>query len=80
MLRLPGVSDVAVVAKPNADWGEVPVAYVVAAAGVTPESLETICLENLARYKRPKSYVFVDQLPRNSTGKVLKSELRARSS
>ena len=76
MLQLPGVSDVAVVAKPDADWGEVPIAYVVAAAGVTPESLDTICLENLARYKRPKNYVFVDQLPRNSTGKVLKSKLR----
>jgi acyl-CoA synthetase (AMP-forming)/AMP-acid ligase II len=80
MLRIPGVTDVAIVGKPDADWGEVPVAFVVAApeSGVTREMLDAICLENLARYKRPKDYIFVDHLPRNSTGKVTKADLRAR--
>lgn len=77
---LPGVKDVAVVGKPDADWGEVPVAFVVTdpARRVMQEELDAACLENLARYKRPKAYLFVDELPRNSTGKVLKAELRAR--
>lgn len=80
ILRLSGVEDVAVVGKPDADWGEVPVAFVVATPGgnISQAALDSICLENLARYKRPKDYQFVDQLPRNSTGKVLKAELRAR--
>ena len=38
--------------------------------------LDAVCLDNIARFKRPKRYVFVDQLPKNSTCKVLKSELR----
>jgi Acyl-CoA synthetases (AMP-forming)/AMP-acid ligases II len=79
MLRQTGVEDVAVVGKPDADWGEVPVAFVVLAPGtsVTAETLDAVCLANLARYKRPKDFVFLDRLPRNSTGKVLKAELRA---
>lgn len=78
--NLPGVTDVAVVGRPDDDWGEVAVAFIVSdpTKGVTQEALDAICLENLARYKRPKAYVFVDELPRNSTGKILKSELRAR--
>ncbi|MDP3550493.1 MAG: AMP-binding protein [Novosphingobium sp.] len=79
MLRLPGVHEVAVVGKVDGDWGEVPVAFIVAVPGmgVTAAALDAICLDNLARYKRPKAFVFVDHLPRNSTGKILKSELRA---
>lgn len=41
-------------------------------------ALESLCLENLARFKRPKRYVFVDELPKNAAGKVLKHELRSR--
>ena len=40
------------------------------------KELDSLCLEHIARFKRPKRYVFVDQLPRNATGKVLKRELR----
>ena len=78
MLRHPGVGQVAVVGKTDADWGEVPVAFVVTAPGmnVAPADLDAICLDNLARYKRPKAFVFVDDLPRNSTGKIMKSDLR----
>jgi long-chain acyl-CoA synthetase len=80
LLHLPGVIDVAVVGQADADWGEVPVAFVVTdpAKRITHEALDVACLENLARYKRPKIYVFVNELPRNSSGKVLKSALRAR--
>lgn len=74
------VADVAVVGRTDADWGEVPIAFIVPTAGavLTSEVLDALCLDNLARYKRPKAYMFVDSLPRNSIGKILKSELRAR--
>ncbi len=82
IIRVQGIEEAAVVGKPDPDWGEVPVAFVVTAPGVniSPAELDRACLDNLARYKRPKSYIFVDQLPRNSTGKVLKGELRAKLS
>jgi long-chain acyl-CoA synthetase len=47
-------------------------------ATVPEGELDALCLEHIARYKRPKRYRFVDALPRNSTGKVLKTELRDR--
>ena len=46
-------------------------------ASITPE-LDALCLANIARFKRPKDYVFVDELPKNNYGKILKSELRKR--
>ena len=74
----PGVAEVAVVGEADAKWGEAVVAFVVARTGhsLTVESLDRLCLDNLARYKRPKRYVFLDTLPKNSTGKVLRTELR----
>ena len=42
-----------------------------------PAALDALCLDHLARFKRPKRYVFVDALPKNNYGKVLKTELRA---
>jgi long-chain acyl-CoA synthetase len=76
------VAEVAVVGQPDAEWGESVVAFVVSKAGerATPEQLDRLCLDNLARYKRPKQYVFVDALPRNNTGKVMKNDLRALAS
>ncbi len=73
-----GVAEVAVVGQPDSEWGESVVAFVVCSGAVPPSTaqLDQLCLDNLARYKRPKQYVFVDALPRNNTGKVLKSELR----
>jgi long-chain acyl-CoA synthetase len=41
-------------------------------------SLDAVCLEHIARFKRPRDYVFLDALPKNNAGKVLKTELRAR--
>jgi fatty-acyl-CoA synthase len=75
------VLEAAVVGRPDARWGEVPVAYVVvrSAATVTPDELLDHCRNQLARFKIPKAVVLVDALPRNPSGKVLKRELRGRS-
>jgi len=80
LLGDPDIAEVAVVGQPDTEWGESIVAFVVARSQPGPgvERLDKLCLANLARFKRPKRYVFVDVLPRNSTGKVLKTELRAR--
>ena len=76
LLQHPNVSEVSVIGRPDPEWGEIPVAYVVGA--VTPAELDGLCLENIARFKRPKDYVFVDELPKNNYGKILKTELRHR--
>jgi fatty-acyl-CoA synthase len=74
LLAHPGVSEAAVVGAPDAEWGEVVVAFIVGA--VEPALLDAHLLERIARFKRPKRYLFVDALPKNSYGKVLKRELR----
>ena len=80
--RHPRVADVAVVGRRHADWGEEVVACIVprqnAALGVLEADLDAGCLEHIARFKRPKAYVFLDELPKNNTGKVLKTALRER--
>jgi len=68
------VREVSVIGRPDREWGEVVVAYVVGDASRT--ELDTLCLSNIARFKRPKDYVFVDALPKNNYGKILKTELR----
>jgi long-chain acyl-CoA synthetase len=80
LLRHPGVAEVSVVGRKDAEWGEVVVAFVVAREGaaLTPDALDAVCAEHIARFKRPKDYRFVDALPKNHYGKVLKTELRAR--
>ena len=80
LLTHPGVSEVCVVGEPDAEWGEVVVAFVVAAPGaaVSAADLDAHCLDRIARFKRPKRYEFVDALPKNSYGKVLKRALRER--
>lgn len=72
------VLEAAVVGRADAKWGEVPVAYVVLRAGATatPADLMDHCRGQLARFKVPKAVVFLDALPRNPSGKVLKRELR----
>lgn len=79
LLRDERVAEVSVVGRPHADWGEEVVAFVVAAPGVrlTAGDLDRLCLENIARFKRPKDYRFIDALPKNNYGKVLKTDLRA---
>ena len=78
LLTHPQVSEVSVVGRPHAEWGEDVVAFVVArGAGPPPEAeLDALCLDNIARYKRPRAYRFVDDLPKNEYGKVLKTALR----
>jgi acyl-CoA synthetase (AMP-forming)/AMP-acid ligase II len=73
------VLEAAVVGRPDARWGEVPVAFVVLRPGITAtsEALVEHCRNQLARFKVPKDVVFIDALPRNPSGKVLKRELRA---
>jgi long-chain acyl-CoA synthetase len=80
LLTAPGVAEVAVVGTPDPAWGEVVVAFVVAAPGAALQApaLDAFCLAHIARFKRPKRYVFVDALPKNPYGKVLKTDLRAR--
>jgi fatty-acyl-CoA synthase len=76
----PAVADVAVVGVPDERWGEVGAAFVVRAGGSTAsaDELREFCLRRLARYKVPKSFAFVEELPRSGMNKVLKDELRAR--
>jgi acyl-CoA synthetase (AMP-forming)/AMP-acid ligase II len=78
LLRHPGVLEVSVIGRPHADWGEEVVACVVARAEqkVSPEELDRLCLSAIARFKRPRGYVFLEALPKNNYGKVLKTELR----
>jgi fatty-acyl-CoA synthase len=78
LLEHPGVSETCVVGAPDAEWGEVVVAFVVGSAGMDVDvaELDEHMLQRIARFKRPKRYVFVDDLPKNSYGKVLKRELR----
>ena len=80
LLTAAGVAEVAVVGQPDAEWGENVVAFVVPQAGAAPTeaALDEHCLQQIARFKRPKRYVFVSELPKNNYGKVLKTELRAR--
>jgi fatty-acyl-CoA synthase len=77
----PAIVEVAVVARPDERWNEVPVAFYVAAPGATVDSghLERHCRASLAGYKVPKGFVAIDALPRNPSGKVLKRELRERA-
>jgi fatty-acyl-CoA synthase len=74
LLEHPGVSEACVVGAPDAEWGEIVVAFIVGAA--EPDELDTHLLQRIARFKRPKRYLTVEQLPKNSYGKVLKRELR----
>jgi long-chain acyl-CoA synthetase len=78
LLRHPGVFEVSVIGRPHADWGEEVVACVVPHAGqqISEEELDALCLSAIARFKRPRGYVFLETLPKNNYGKVLKTELR----
>jgi acyl-CoA synthetase (AMP-forming)/AMP-acid ligase II len=78
LLTHDAVEEVSVVGAPDPQWGEAVVAFVVCRAGVTvvEAELDAVCIQTIARFKRPKRYIFVDELPKNGTGKVLKRELQ----
>ena len=78
LLTHPGVLEAAVVGRPHADWGEEVIAFVVRREGadVAAPTLDRLCLDNIARFKRPKGYRFVAALPKNNYGKILKTVLR----
>ena len=78
LLTHPGVAEVAVVGRAHPDWGEEAIAFVVRGgeAEVSEAELDRLCLDNIARFKRPKGYRFVAALPKNNYGKILKTDLR----
>ncbi|HVE50957.1 MAG TPA: long-chain fatty acid--CoA ligase [Casimicrobiaceae bacterium] len=79
--RCPGVRDAAVVGAPDAKWGAIVTAFIVRSdASLTPQMLSAYCKSShdLAAFKRPRRFEFVDELPINPSGKVLKRELVAR--
>ncbi len=69
------VREASVIGRPDPEWGEVVVAYIVGEA--QPSELDALCLAKIARFKRPKHYLFIESLPKNNYGKILKTELRA---
>jgi long-chain acyl-CoA synthetase len=80
LLTHPDVAEVSVVGRPHPDWGEEVVAFVVTRPGTALDeaALDALCRAEIARFKRPKAYVAVPELPKNNYGKVLKTDLRAR--
>jgi long-chain acyl-CoA synthetase len=76
LLKHADVREVSVIGRADPEWGEVVVAYVVGRAAT--QELDALCLAEIARFKRPKDYVFVEALPKNNYGKILKTDLRER--
>jgi acyl-CoA synthetase (AMP-forming)/AMP-acid ligase II len=78
LARAPGVLEVAVIGEADERLGQRVVACVVTEEGVTQEDLDAFCLASdaLARFKRPREYRFVDELPKSPSGKILRRVLR----
>ncbi|WP_087002795.1 acyl-CoA synthetase [Rhizobium sullae] len=78
LLKHADVQEVSVVGQPDPEWGEIVVAFIVPRPGSVPDdaSLDAHCNSQIARFKRPKRYVYLNELPKNNYGKVLKRELR----
>lgn len=80
LLQHPDVLEVSVIGVPHPEWGEDVLAFVVPVDGksIKESALDELCLTQIARFKRPKHYRFIDSLPKNNYGKVLKTDLRER--
>ncbi|XKE44135.1 AMP-binding protein [Halomonas organivorans] len=78
LLRHPDVREVSVVGRPHPEWGEEVVAFVATGKAVAAAELDRFCRERMARFKRPRAYHFLDDLPKSAYGKILKTELRKR--
>lgn len=77
LLEHPSVAECAVIGVRDAEWGESVVALIVPRSeSLDTRALDSFCLERLARFKRPKQYRVMNELPKNAAGKVLKAELR----
>jgi long-chain acyl-CoA synthetase len=76
LLTHPDVSETSVIGAPDPEWGEVVVAFIVARKQLDTKELDYLCLAQIARFKRPKRYIRIENLPKNNYGKVLKTELR----
>ncbi len=80
LLQHGDVSEVAVIGKPDPEWGEVVLAFIVPEGdGFDPDSLDAWCRSRIAAFKRPRYYIETAELPKSGVGKVLKSELRKRT-
>ncbi len=79
LLQHDSVLEASVVGRPHPDWGEEIVAFIVGKpdTDIGEAELDQLCLDNIARFKRPKEYRFVDELPKNNYGKILKTKLRS---
>ena len=78
LLKHPAVAECSVVGRPHPEWGEEVVAFLVLKGAASSQELDELCKANIARFKRPREYRFVEALPKNNYGKVLKTELRRR--
>ncbi|MDK2754440.1 MAG: AMP-binding protein, partial [Gammaproteobacteria bacterium] len=78
LLQHDAVLEASVVGRFHPDWGEEVVAFVALKPGgkASKQDLDNFCLENISRFKRPKNYRFLDSLPKNNYGKILKTKLR----
>ena len=78
LYQLPQIAEAAILGIPDERWGETGVAFISLKADEKLEEKDIIqhCIENLAKFKVPSSVKFIDALPRNATGKVLKRNLR----
>jgi long-chain acyl-CoA synthetase len=72
----PSVAEVAIVGAPDSKWGETVVALVRSRSAVSADALDEFCRTRIGSYKRPRRYIFVDELPKSATGKILKADLR----
>ena len=79
LLHHPSICEVSVIGRRHSDWGEEVIAFVVPwpSHSVSKSALDQFCLDRIARFKRPKEYIFVSELPKNNYGKVLKTALRS---
>jgi acyl-CoA synthetase (AMP-forming)/AMP-acid ligase II len=78
LITHPAVVDAAVIARPDEAAGEIPVAYIVRAGEITPEEIVAHVARQVAPYKQIRDVVFVDAIPRNPTGKILRRLLLER--
>lgn len=75
-LQYPGIKEVAIVGKTSSEWGQVPVAFIVSDRQLNNDQLIDYGYQHLAHYKVPRQYVYVDELPKNASGKIQRFLLR----